>query len=104
MIRHIVLLNFRKDVPATTRAGLMEDLAGLRDLDGVVDFHAGSNTSVETDLIRGNEDGFWFDFTDTAARDAYLEHPRHQAVGAKLVAHTQGGIEGVSVFDMELPD
>ncbi len=101
MIRHFVLLDFRDDVSRETRDSIFLDLAGLQDLDGVTGFHAGPNVSVETDLIRGHHDGFWFDFTDAAARDAYLVNERHQAVGARIVAHTKGGIEGVTVFDIE---
>ena len=105
MIRHFVMLRFRADVSDDTKLALFEALDGLRGhIAGVLDFRAVANVSVETDLIRGNHDAFWFDFTDTAARDAYLIDPEHQAVGRRLVEHTVDGIEGVTVFDMELPD
>ncbi len=102
MIRHFVLVKFRKDAAADTVATLFAELANLqRSLDGVLDFHAGKNISVETDLIRGNHHAFWFDFADVAARDAYLIDPRHVAAGQRLVAHTVGGVEGVTVVDLE---
>jgi hypothetical protein len=36
-------------------------------------------------------------------RDAYLIHPAHQAIGARIVAETEGGAEGVFVFDVVVP-
>ena len=38
-------------------------------------------------------------FEDSAARDAYLPHPLHQAVVAKLLAMLDGGFAGVVTFD-----
>lgn len=105
MIRHIVLVKFREDVDQSQKDALFAALDGLRGhLKGVRDFVHGPNVSVETDLIRGNHEGFWFDFDDVASRDAYLVDADHQAVGAQIVAATVGGIEGVTVFDIALPD
>ena len=103
-IRHFVLLQFRTDVTPEQKDRVFADLKALSDLDGVIGFHGGANVSVETDLIRGNNDAFWFDFASGKARDAYLVHPRHQAVGASIVALTEGGIDGVTVCDIELKD
>ena len=36
----------------------------------------------------------------TAMRDAYLADPVHQAIGARIVAAAEGGIDGVFVFDV----
>jgi hypothetical protein len=36
---------------------------------------------------------------DEAARDAYLPHPLHQAVVAKLLPTLEGGLDGVVAFD-----
>ena len=38
-------------------------------------------------------------FTSEAARDAYLPHPEHQKVAERVVAITEGGIDGVLAFD-----
>jgi hypothetical protein len=100
MIRHFVLLRFRKDVSADTRAGLMRDLgAAVAAIEGCSGFAAFENVSVEAPLIHGFENGFVVDFADEAARRRYLDDPGHQAVGARLVAETEGGTEGVVVFD-----
>lgn len=100
MIRHFVALRFKAETTAATKAGLFADLAGLSGhIDGILDFQFGPNISVEP-LSRGFADLFWFDFRDAAVRDAYLVDPPHQAIGGRIVAATEGGIEGVFVFDM----
>lgn len=103
MIRHIVALRFKPGMSGHAKADLYADLAKLRDhIGGILAFHAGPNISTEP-LSRGFDDVFWFDFQNAAARDAYLIDPAHQAVGARIVAATEGGPEGVFVFDVEVP-
>jgi hypothetical protein len=103
MIRHLVLLRFEDTVSAGEKQSIYAELASLQHhIGGIVNFHAGPNISVETDLIRGFKDIFWFDFADEAARDAYLVDPHHAAAGARIVAHTQGGSEGVIVVDVSI--
>jgi hypothetical protein len=103
MIRHIVALRFPEDAPAALKAAHYAALAGLRGhLDGVLDFRSFENVSPETALVRGFRDGFWFDFRDVAARDAYLADPEHGRVGARLVEALEGGAEGVFVLDVAL--
>ena len=102
MIRHIVLVKFKDSVPGKERQAIYAQLAALKDLlDGLVRADFGANVSPEG-LGRGFGDGFTIDFRDAAARDAYLVHPDHQAAGARLVAATEGGSEGLLVFDMDL--
>jgi hypothetical protein len=103
MIRHIVLLRFRDSVTAEAKAAHYAELAGLKGhLSGILDAHFGPNISPEAPVIHGFKDGFWFDFVDEAARDAYLIDPAHQAAGAKLVANAVDGIDGLIVFDMKV--
>lgn len=102
MIRHIVALRFRDGASAARKAELFADLAGLSvRIEGIIDFQVSRNVSVEP-LSRGFDDLFWFDFRDAAVRDAYLVDPIHQAIGARIVAETEGGPEGVFVFDVEV--
>lgn len=54
-------------------------------------------------MDKGYQEGFQIDFADAAARDAYLADPDHQATGAKLVAASIGGVDGIFVFDYQLP-
>jgi len=103
MIRHFVLLRFRDDVSEETKDSIYGDLDALRGhIQGIRHFQAGPNISVEYDLIRGFKDAFWFDFENAAVRDAYLVDAAHQAAGARIVAHTSGGADGVVVVDMEI--
>ena len=103
MIRHFVLLRFKDDVSAETKASIYGDLDALRGhIPGVRYFQAGPNVSVEHNLIRGFKDAFWFDFENAAVRDAYLVDAAHQAAGARIVAHTVGGPDGVVVVDLEI--
>lgn len=102
MIRHLVALRFRPDTPDATRQALFDDLAGLRSrLDGILDFQTRRNVSVEDAVVRGFRDLFWFDFRDAAVRDAYLADTVHQAIGARIVAATDGGLDGVLVIDFD---
>jgi hypothetical protein len=103
MIRHIVALRFKAGTTAQAKSAIYADLAALQThIPGILAFHAGPNVTVEP-LSRGFDDLFWFDFRDAAVRDAYLVHPAHQAAGARIVAATEGGVDGVVVFDIACP-
>ncbi len=103
MIRHLVALRFRPGTPAETKQALYDDLAALDTrIDGILDFQSRANVSVEDPLVRDYRDLFWFDFRDTGVRDVYLEDEVHQAIGARIVAETEGGIDGVFVMDFEV--
>ena len=103
MIRHLVALNFRAGTADETKRGLYSDLAGLAGrIDGILDFQARPNVSVEDPLVRGFRDVFWFDFRDVGVRDRYLADEVHQAIGKRIVAELEGGPEGVFVMDIEI--
>lgn len=103
MIRHLVHLRFRSDVPRADKETLYSDLAGLSGhIDGIIDFQHRENVSVETPLVRGFLDMFWFDFESVAVRDTYLDDAAHQAIGARIVEKVEGGADGVFVCDVEI--
>ena len=103
MIRHIVALRFRADVDAAMRAELMAALRALRgSIGGILDFRHSANISPEKLVIHGFGHVFWFDFTDAAARDAYLIHPLHRAIGTRLVLSCIGGTDGIQVLDVQV--
>ena len=101
MIRHIVALNFTDGTSDEVKQGIYDDLAALK-IDGIVDFQARKNVSVEDAVVRGFWDLFWFDFRDVAVRDAYLANAEHQAIGTRIVANCAGGADGVLVMDVEI--
>ena len=102
MIRHVVLVRFRPDVAPAEVAARFAELAALQPpVPGFLAFGAGANVSPEP-LSQGFTHAFTADFTDAAARDAYLVLPAHVAAGAKLVAVLEGGAGGLAVIDFEI--
>jgi len=103
MIRHVVLVRFRDDVPPGEVAAIMGGLAELRQhMDGMRLFAHGANVSPEG-LSRGFSHVFTVDFDGAAARDRYLALPEHEAAGARLVRAAEGGLAGLTVLDFALP-
>jgi Stress responsive A/B Barrel Domain len=100
MIRHIVLLKARAEVSETQITAIFADLHAIKaQLPGVLAIHSGRSESPEK-IERGYLHGFTVDFADWAALSAYQDHPDHKRVGAALVAATQGGVDGILVFDL----
>ena len=100
MIRHIVLVRFAPAVPEAERAGVLAELAALREVvPGMVAFAAGPDVSPEG-RAGGFTHAFVVDFAHEAARDAYLAHPAHKAAGARLRAAAEGGRDGLLILDL----
>lgn len=98
MIRHIVLIRFRADVSDASAAAL---LAPLGPLSARLGFVASWGKSESPEQIeRGYMHGFCADFADWTALAAYQEDAGHKAFGSGLVAHAEGGIDGILVFDL----
>lgn len=103
VIRHMVFLKFQESVSGEDKHALFNDLEALKAVaPGILDFQVRANISPETAVVHGFNDLFWFDFIDEASRDAYLEHPDHKVVGARLVAACDGGLNGLLVADFRL--
>ena len=103
MIRHCVFVKFKAAVDRAERNALYADLAALSSkVHGMLSLIAGQNVNPEG-LGQGFGEGFIIDFDNVAARDAYLIHPDHQAIGARIVAATEGGVNGLFVFDFDVP-
>jgi hypothetical protein len=98
MIRHIVLIRFRADVSDARAAELLAPLAPLSARLGFA-VTWGKSESPEQ-IERGYMHGFVADFADWAALAAYQEDAGHKVFGAGLVAHAEGGIDGILVFDL----
>lgn len=96
MIRHVVLCRFRKDADVEQIFGAISDLQ--HKIPGILSISCGQDNSPEG-LQRGFTHGFTVDFSDAAARDAYLPHPDHQVVGRMVVAALDGGLAGLAVLD-----
>jgi hypothetical protein len=100
MIRHIVLIRFRPEVTEAQIDRIFEALPALSArLPGVLGMAFGRSESPEK-IERGYLHGFTIDFTDWAALATYQADAGHKAFGGALVAHAQGGIDGILVFDL----
>lgn len=97
--RHMVLCKVRLGSEDDFDAICMA-LNALRDRLTMGPMSWGPNTSPEG-LGRGHTHAFSMDFPTEADRDAYLNHPDHKALGAKLVALCTDGLDGLTVFDLE---
>ena len=105
MIRHCVFSRFQPSASAALRGEIYAEIAALKArLPGFVAAQIGSNVSPETGMDKGYSEGFIVDFVDAAARDVYLTDPEHQKTGAKIVAAAEGGLDGILVFDLSVPD
>ena len=99
MIRHVVLCRFKPDADVEAIFTALHELQNK--IGGILAVKAGKDMSPEG-LQKGFSHGFTVDFTDAAARDAYLPHPEHQKVGAMIVAAVEGGTEGLAVVDWQV--
>lgn len=104
MIRHIVLIRFRSDVTEPQIAALFADLHAMQGrLPGLRSVVSGRSESPEK-IERGYMHGFTADFDDWASLARYQDHPDHKRLGVALVAHAEGGIDGILVFDLDCPE
>lgn len=105
MIRHCVFIRFRPEISSERKIVLFKEIDALQHhLDGVLGIYTGKNVSPETGMDKGYADGFIVDFANAQSRDSYLADAEHQAVGEKLVNAALGGVEGIMVYDMDMPD
>ena len=102
MIRHIVLIRFRDDVSDAHAAGLLAPIGPLSARLGFVATWGKSESPEQ--IERGYRHGFVADFADWKALAAYQEDGEHKSFGAGLVAHAEGGIDGILVFDLATDD
>jgi quinol monooxygenase YgiN len=100
VILHIVLLRPKPSAADADVEALDRALEGLRgEIPGILGYTWGPNGSPEG-LGRGYALGFVMTFESAAARDAYLPHPAHAAVGPLVAAVA----EVVLVYDLEVSD
>lgn len=104
MIRHIVLVKFRDTVSQAEITELFQELHRIEDkIPGLLSITSGQSESPEK-IERGYLHGFVVDFEDWAALQAYQDHPDHKKLGGRLVANAVGGLDGILVFDLPVPD
>lgn len=100
MIHHAVYFSLSQTADPSELAAVMESLSKLvGNIDGFTAFAHGPNIDVEGKSSEASY-GFHGTFTDRAALDRYANDPRHQALGARLVALC-GGAAGIKVYDID---
>ena len=104
MIRHIVLIKFRRDVSESEISAVFDQILAIRSvMSGILSITAGKSESPEK-IERGFMHGFVADFADSDALARYQDHPDHKRAGAELVRLSEGGIDGILVFDLPVPE
>ena len=101
MIQHIVLLKLKPGTSDEQKTALLEGLVSLQrenKIPGIESVTGGDNNSPEG-KTHGFNWGFVMTFTDSEARDAYLPHPDHKALGPNLLRPI---VDDVLVLDYEL--
>lgn len=101
MIRHIVLIRFRKDLTEEAIAALLAPIGPLSRRMGFVAVWGRSESPEQ--IERGYLHGFVADFPSWNTLSVYQSDSDHKAFGAGLVAHADGGIDGLLVFDLAIP-
>ena len=77
MLLHLVSFKYKAEVDAAARAQHRQRLAGLNDLDGVIDLKVGEDVVRSP---RSFDTGLAITFPDRAALDAYQTTGRHVPV------------------------
>lgn len=95
-VRHLVLVQFKASTTVADINRVSDAFAGLQSqIDAVSDFEAGQDISPEQ-LAQGYTHCYLLTFRDSAARDAYLVHPAHEAFKQLAIPH----VEKVLVVDI----
>ena len=99
MIQHIVLLKLKPDATAEQKSALLDGLIAVKDkIPGIESISGGDDNSPEGKQHRFDW-GFVMTFADADARDVYLPHPDHKALGQQLLRPI---VDDVLVLDYEI--
>jgi Stress responsive A/B Barrel Domain len=97
---HMVLIKARPDADEATIDLIFKDLRKIKSIvPGIGAIIAGRSNSPEQ-MERGYTHGFTIEMESYEILKQYQEHPDHRAVGARLVAVTEGGLDGILVLDI----
>ncbi len=97
MIEHLVLMQFKDELTDVQLDGLIHRTVSLKDyIPGILDIQLGRNFSNRS---KGYEIALTARFTDRAALESYLPHPKHQ----ELISHLKElEIKDTIVVDFEI--
>ena len=98
MLLHCVFLNFRSDTDIDEQDSVLLALGALKDeVPGMLAYEHGPNRDFENKSADYSS-GFVIRFRDRAAHLEYERHPKHVALGSRLVEMCEGGADGILVF------
>ncbi len=105
MFFHVVLFRPRPDLAAADRASLIEAFeAALARIPSIRKFHIGRRVThgaaYEALMPVSLDYAALIEFDDLAGLQEYLEHPAHQALGARFMA----SLETSAIFDYQMHD
>jgi hypothetical protein len=79
-VKHITLLKFKEGTPEDQVQSIFDAILDITEsVPGIEDYVSGPNSSPEG-LDQGYTHALIMTFTDSAARDAYLNHPDHERI------------------------
>lgn len=100
MIQHCVFFTFQAAVDEVERTDILTSLAHLVDeIPGLLSLNFGPNADFEQ-KSKDYKHGFVAVFADRDALTRYASHPKHLALGERLVASSIHGGDGITVFDI----
>jgi hypothetical protein len=104
MIKHIVLLDLLSNYSKAELRAIMKGFVTLKaKLHGFTHFEHGPNRDFEG-MSPGAPYGFICHFANEDTSRTYIIDPDHHALGQRLGVLCKGGIDGITVIDLELPE
>jgi hypothetical protein len=98
MVRHVLLLQPRRDTPATSIEACRDAITSLVGrIPGLLDCHWGENVAP-AERCEGFTHGFSMDFSDRQSLEGYGPHPEHKVAAAMVRA----AFERIVAFDFVL--
>ena len=88
-LRHVVVFKFKEGTSGTKILEIVNEFRKLKDkIPGIIGFEWGRNESPEK-LDQGFTHVFTVSFTDSKARDVYIDHPAHLEFVGILKPHME---------------
>lgn len=97
-VKHITLLKFKEGTPEDQVQSIFDAILDITEsVPGIEDYVSGPNSSPEG-LNQGYTHALIMTFTDSAARDGYLNHPDHERIRNLIAPATDSRL----VLDFEV--
>jgi hypothetical protein len=102
MMKHVVLLDLPEDYDEEELFNIMLGIGDLiQVIPGFTKFEHGPNRDFEA-MSKPHGYGFICHFDDEDTAHQYIAHSGHIAMGKRLVEMCNGGIDGITVIDLDV--